>query len=297
MKPESLDLKKLRAFQLVAQQGSLRRAAMQLHITIPAVSLQIRRLEQDLGVSLFKRLPNRLMLTNAGEILLRETITLYEHVERAVAMLRPNEAPRGHLSIATSSDWVRYFSQRISSYIKRFPGVDVSLHVFRGPETIAMIGRGDLDIGIGYFPKRAPGIGAHKVAESTVTLACPPGHRLLREQPLLLSDVARHRLLLLPSGSATRHLIDRVLSKAGVHVKAVTEAGNCHTALEFAERGLGVALVHSLCCGQNKDARLSYVDLSQQFGKIDLSVIYRSANRRLAALQGLLDELGKRATA
>jgi DNA-binding transcriptional LysR family regulator len=294
MKPESLDLKKLRAFQLAAQQGTLRRAAMRLRLTVPAVSLQIRRLEQDLGVTLFERHPNRLVLTPAGETLLGETTALYEHVERTLSMLSTSEAPKGHLSVATSSDWVWYFSPRISSYLRHYPGVDLSLHVFRGPETLAMVGRGDLDVGIGHFPKLPAGIAAQKVAESTLTLACSPGHRVLREQPLRLSEIARHRLLLLPTGSSTRQLIDRAFAKASVKIKSICESGNCQTALDFAEQQVGVALVHSLCSGHKNERRLSYADLSNQFGKIDLSVIYRRTNRKLPSFQAFFEQLSRR---
>ena len=291
MKPEALDLNKLRTFQLAAQQGSLKRAATRIGLTIPAVSFQIRRLEQELGLALFQRLPNRLVLTTAGESLLRESAALYEHVEHTLGTLSAADAPKGHLSIAISSDLVWYFSPRISSYLKRYAGVDISLHIFKSSETLTMVGRGDLDVGIGYFPKLPAGVGAHTVAESTLTVACSPGHRLLREQPLRLSDIARYRLLLLPDGSSTRKLIDQAFAKAGIETKSIIEAGNCQTALEFAEREVGIALVHSLCSGHKKEARLSYVDLGHQFGKIDLSVIYRRPSRRLPALQGLLEEL------
>jgi DNA-binding transcriptional LysR family regulator len=291
MKPESLDLKKLKTFQLAARQGSLKRAAARLGLTIPAVSFQIRRLEQELGVTLFQRLPNRLVLTTAGESLLREAAVLYEHVERALGALSTAGAPRGHLSIATSSDLVWYFSPRISRYLKRYADVDISLHIYKSSDTLAMVSRGDLDVGIGYFPKLSSGVISHRISESTLAVACSPGHPLLRAQPLRLSDIARFRLLLLPADSSTRKLVDRGFSKSGIDPSSVMEAGNCQTALEFAEHGVGVAIVHSLCAGHRSDARLSYVDLGHQLGKIELSAIFRRGGRRLPAVQGLLDEL------
>ncbi len=88
-----LDLGKLRAFQLTAQHGSLRWTANRLRLTIPAISFQIRRLEEEIGVSLFERLPNRLVLTAAGETLAREAEGIFEHIDRVLGTLAPMICP------------------------------------------------------------------------------------------------------------------------------------------------------------------------------------------------------------
>jgi DNA-binding transcriptional LysR family regulator len=291
MDPSSLDLKKLRAFQLAATHGNLREAAKRLGLTIPAISFQVRRLEDELGIALFKRLPNRLVLTAAGEYLLKESDGIYERIEIALGGLTSAVAPKAKLTVATSSDLVWYFSPRISAYIRRHPGVEISLHIYRTSETLDLVGRGEIDLGIGYVPRLPRSLSRQRVTDSTLSLACSPGHPLLRRRPARLEDIARHRLLLLPHGSSTRALIDRGFHAAGIEMGEIIEAGNCRTALEFAERGVGVAIIHSLCAGHMDNARLSYVDLGHQFGKVDFSVIYRRRSKPPPVLQGLLDVL------
>jgi DNA-binding transcriptional LysR family regulator len=172
MDPSFLDLKKLRAFQLAALHGNLREAAKRLGLTIPAISFQVRRLEEELGVALFKRTPNRLHLTSAGEHLLKEADGIYERIENALGGLTSATAPKAKLSMATSSDLVWYFSPRISAYIRRHPGVEISLHIYRTSETLDLVSRGEIDFGIGYFPKSARNLIKERVTDSMLYLAC-----------------------------------------------------------------------------------------------------------------------------
>ena len=88
MRIEDLDFSKLRAFQLVASHGTLAAAATQLGLTIPAVSAKLKRLDQVLGVPLFRRLPNGLAITSAGERYLRDGTWLLQEAEQAVARVQ-----------------------------------------------------------------------------------------------------------------------------------------------------------------------------------------------------------------
>ncbi len=289
-----LDLGKLRAFQLTAQHGSLRWAANRLRLTIPAVSFQIRRLEEEIGVSLFERLPNRLMLTAAGETLAREADGIFEHIEKVMGVLTPKASPSGHLSISTSSDLAWYFSPKISNYLRRHPGIEVSLHIYKSSETLQLIGSSELDVGIGYFPKVPRGMAQESVAESTLTLACAPGHPFLRTRRPQLADIAQHQLLSLPRQSSTRKMIDRMFTERGIATRGVIEAGNCQTAMDFASHGVGIAIIHSLCAGHQRRNELNYIELGPRVGRIEFSVIYRKASRNIPILQPLIEELTSR---
>ena len=294
MDPKDLDLKKLRAFQFAARHGSLSWAANHLRLTIPAVSFQIRRLEEDLGITLFHRLPNRLVLTNAGERLMQDADAIFEQVEQVLGNLSEGSAPSGRLSISTTSDLAWYFSPKLSNYVRRYPNVEISLHIYKSSETLALVSRGELDIGIGYFPRIPRGLMKEPLTESTLSLACAPSHPFLRNRPPRLSDIARHRLLSLPLQSSTRKLIDRVFAERGIETRGVIEAGNCQTALEFATRGIGIAIVHSLCARNDHRLQLSYIDLDQQFGRVEFSMLYRKGTQENPVLLGLIEELTSR---
>src|SRR6476469_10091787 len=109
MRVEDLDFAKLRAFQLVATHGTLGAAATQLGLTIPAISAKLKRLDEVIGVPLFKRLPNGLALTPAGERFLRDLGPLIHDaelaIERAHAASRESSDETGSISVAIGNDY------------------------------------------------------------------------------------------------------------------------------------------------------------------------------------------------
>src|ERR1700689_584076 len=108
MLPDELDLKRLKAFRLVARHGSLRQAALRLNQTIPAISGKLRKLEEDLGVTLFERTPNKLVLTEVGQRFLNEADALVARAETAIASLREPAEPAGRLAVSIGSDLSGY---------------------------------------------------------------------------------------------------------------------------------------------------------------------------------------------
>src|SRR5436190_8093475 len=208
MDVNQLDLKKLRAFALVAKHGNLRLAAVRLNQTVPAISSKIRRLERDLGVELFERLPNKLILTPAGAGFLQEVEAVFERAEQALATLSSRTAPAGRLTVSTASDYSWYLAPRISRFLQRHPGVELDLQIHRGVDAIRALVRGELDVSVGVFPKLPKTLERELITETTLTLLCPAAHSLLRRGLPKLADVARHKLIVLPRHGETRKLID-----------------------------------------------------------------------------------------
>ncbi len=294
MNPESLDLRRLRAFQLVARHGSQSVAAARLNLTVPAVSLQLRRLERDLGVALFRRLPNRLVLTRDGEAFLGEVDGIFARVEKALGTLAPGAASGGRLALAIGNDFAWYFAQRIGGFVRRFPGVELSLQIGRAAEVVADLARGTLDVGLGVFTDLPKGLQRERVAETGIALACAEGHPLLAARAPGLADIARHRLLVSPRHTLTRRQIDRSFRAARVETRSYLEAGNCRTALAFAALGIGAALVHGLCAGHARERALATRDVSHLFGRVEIAAVYRRGAALSPALAGLLEELTAR---
>ena len=289
MDPDALDLKKLRAFRLVARHGNLRLAAARLNISVPAISFQIRRLEEDLGVKLFQRLPNKLILTRAGETFVSETEAIFDRIGKAVANLTAQSAPKGRVSLSIGNDLAWYFAPRIGAFIKRYPGIDLRMQIYKASEAIAALGKGDIDVGIGIFPAIPKALMYEAVAESSLSLACPPGHPLLRQKAPRLEDIARYNLLVLPHHTHTRKVIDRAFADANVETRSFIEAGNCQTAHAFVEQGIGIAVVHSLCTEHSSSKRLRHIDLSQTFPVVEVAAVYRKEAEASPVIRQLLD--------
>jgi DNA-binding transcriptional LysR family regulator len=289
--PEDVDLRKLKAFQLVARHGSLGVAAARLRVTVPAVSFQIKRLEEELGNALFQRTSGGLVLTDIGERFVAEVDGIFERVEKALSNLPSEAGPTRQLSIATSSDVVWFFMPRISNFITRHPNIRLHYRIYHSSEIVARMMRGGLDVGLGYFTNPPRSLQKEVVAETGLTLACPPGHPLLRRRPVRLADIARYRLIVLPHQSATRRMLDQAFVKAGTKPGDIMEAGNCQAAREFVERGIGAAIVHSICMDHQHSSRLRYVDISALFGRMEFSVVYRKAAAAHPQVQSFLEAI------
>jgi DNA-binding transcriptional LysR family regulator len=285
-----LDLRKLRAFQLVSKHGNLRLAAGRLNQTVPAVSAKIRRLERELGVALFERLPNKLIPTAAGQKFLGEVEAVIERAEQALASLSPAAVPAGRLTVSTASDYAWYIAPRISRFLKRHPGAELELQVHRGADALRALVRGELDVGIGVFPKVPKTLQREVVAETALSLVCPPGHPLLRRRPPRLAEIARHRLIVLPRHGATRQLVERVMAKHSVRPASIIEVANCQTAGTFVEMGVGVAIVHAMCIDHLHSNKIVSVNLARYFGKVAFTVVYRQGTRS-ALIGAMLNEL------
>ncbi|MGC2775870.1 MAG: LysR family transcriptional regulator [Bradyrhizobium sp.] len=290
MKPATLDLKKLRAFQLVAKNGSLRIAAARLDQTVPAVSAKLRRLEEDLGVELFERLPNKLVLTPAGEQFVEQADAVLERAEEAIAAVTSSAGPSGRLSVSLGSDHSWYFAPKISNFVKRYPGVKLRLDIYRAADALRALGRGELDACVGVFPKLPKTLAREIIAESTLSLVCTPGHPLLARPSPRPADISRYRLILLPKYAPSRKNVDLAIA-GNLNPDNVLEVANCHTASAFVEKGVGVAIVHSLCIEHFRPANLRWVELGNQFGQVAFSVVYRRGRVSSALIQGLLREL------
>jgi DNA-binding transcriptional LysR family regulator len=287
---DRLDLKKLRAFQLVSKHGNLRLAAGRLNQTVPAVSSKIRRLEQDLGVALFERLPNKLIPTEAGQKFLGEVEAVFERAEEALATLAPAAGPAGRLTVSTVSDYAWYIAPRISRFLKKYPNVELDLQIHRGADATRALVRGDLDVSFGVFERLPKTLERQVVAETALALVCAPGHPLLRRRPPRLADIARHKLIVLPRHGATRRLVDRVMAQHSVRPASIIEVANCQTASTFVEAGVGVAIVHSICLDHVRSSRVSSVSLAKYFGKVAFTVAYRRGARS-PLIHAMVEEL------
>jgi DNA-binding transcriptional LysR family regulator len=275
MNLESTDLRKLVAFYWVVRYGSLQAAADRLRLTAPAVSFKIRSLERDLNTELFNRLPNRLVLTKVGEVFAREVGEILEKVETALASVSSARAVRGRLSIAVGHDLARDFTPMVTSFAQRYPSIDLKLHISTIAETMARIEKNEIDVGIGILPHLRRPLRSALLAVSSLSLACPPGHPLARRQTVSLEELMRHKLLVLPQGTVTRALIDRVLARRGLAIANGIEVGNCQAAQTFVESGIGISIIHSFCRNSAAKGNVRYIELRDAFGTVDISAVYR----------------------
>ena len=289
----SLDLKKLRTFQLVARHQSLRHAASAMHLSVPAVSIQMRALEDELKVKLLDRVGNKMVMTPAGEILNRKIDTILLAVDDAVDAVSQKPSKPVPISLAIGTDLAKHFSDRIAQFIRQNPNVEFMLRIRRSQETLALVQDGTVDLGIGYFEKVPRDLAKRAFRKSGFALAYPTDHPLHQIRNPAPREVAQHRLIILQRESDMGKRLWQSLGKAGSEPMSVIESGNCHLSLEFAAKKIGVALVHSACLAQWTPRSLQTVDFSRCLGKVDIASIWRRSQPLSRHHLALLDLLSR----
>jgi DNA-binding transcriptional LysR family regulator len=246
-----MDLRHLRTFVTVAEQGTVSRAALRLRVAQPALSRQISALEATLGVTLFDRVRRRLVLTGPGEQLLadcRSILGAVESLGERARLLRREDA--GVLKVGATPQMIDgAFAAFLHRYAEHYPAVQIKLTEAVGPDLVARLERGDLHLGIGspqLIEAENHPFDSAPLPPIEFLAACHTSLPLGGAANLEISRLARHPLLLLDPSFVVRTTVDAACRLAGFRPTVATESRSPHTLLSLAEAGHGVAVVPSV---------------------------------------------------
>lgn len=284
----TFDLKTLQTFRLVARFGSLSRAARQLGLTTPAVSIQIRNLEADLGAKLFDHRPNRVSLTHQGRILLREANGILDSVVKARESVNSTQYRyEGNLPISISADLSRLLLKRVSDFAREHPNLGLTILARRTRESIALLLGGEIELAIGFFPKVPRDVSRHTIMNTSVSLVVPRNHPMTQCKKIKLADIFEHRIV-------TRLLtLDEALTpkSSTMRLPNLIAVDTCQSVLDFVELGQGIGLVHDVCATVDPRKRLVEIDVTELFSTTSISLLTRSNSSLSPAGQALVRHL------
>lgn len=245
-----MDLRRVRTFVTIAEQGSVSKAAVRLHITQPALSRQIQDFQRELGLKLFDRVGRGIVLTSEGDQLLTECRALLTHAEtvseRARMLLRGDT---GTLKVAASPVQIEaVLSGFLHKYAEYYPNVDVRVIEAVGPDILAMLECGDIHLGILLHAVQVDDrpFGRSEVPPVELLAVCRPSFRLKFGKTIDVRVLASYPLLLLDSGFVVRKTFDAVCRLAKLKPKVVMESRAPSNLLALAEAGHGVAVIPSV---------------------------------------------------
>lgn len=243
-----MEFRQLNIFRILAHELNFTKAAKRAHCVQSNVSVQIRLMEQELGVPLFERLGQQVRLTANGSLLLPYAERMLHLLEEANSVTKGGDQPSGTLVIGSPESVLTYRLPPVLKLFRaRYPQVDL---VFRGvgsAELMAHLERGDLDLGLI--------IDDHlKDARLHVEVLCPESmvlvaqidHPLTRRAQVSARDLAGQTFLLTDVGCAYRTKLERALSDAGVQVETIMEFSSVETIKQCAALGMGVACLPAL---------------------------------------------------
>jgi DNA-binding transcriptional LysR family regulator len=244
-----MELRQLRMFVAVAEEGGFSRAADRLHLVQSAVSAGIRGLERELGTPLFHRDTRHVELSDAGRALLPEARNVLSAVTLASdSVAQVGSGLRGSVALGTmQAQGMRRVStaRLIATFQRDHTGVRISArHVGGSTEMARQIAEGGLDLGILSLIEQAPaGLELTPLASEPILLACAPGHRLAGSQTVSLIELAAERFVEMPEGWGVRIATDRAFAAAGIRRTVSFELNDSASVIEFVREGLGVALL------------------------------------------------------
>lgn len=244
MSANSVNLKLLQTFLLAAEHGSFRRAAEESNRSPSAVSMQIRDLEAQVGLSLFIRTPQRVTLTPEGRILFDQVSRAMGEVQAGLHRLAEVAAKkRGHIKIACAPTIASTRLARILSTFKmRYPRSVVEVRETPPAAALTLLQDQEIELYIGPEVANLGDFQFEPVLEDHLA-ACIPAEYDDNRNRLTLADVARFPLILLDRNTASRSLIDRMSAANALDLNIQYEVQNAFTAIALAASGLGVALV------------------------------------------------------
>jgi len=241
----NVSFRQLRVFAQVAQHGSMARAAEALHLTPPAVSMQIKELEAQVGLPLFDRAGRNVSLSTAGEYFLVHTRRMLAALKDADdAMARLKRLEHGLLTIGLVSTAKYFVPQLLARFHEEHPGVDVRLRVVGNrSELVELMQSGEVDVLVmGRAPKeihtRSESFAAHPLV-----FVAPPGHPLLRGGAHAVSELAPYPIIAREHGSGTRTAMEKFFAEHRFDKRIAMEMSSNETIKQAVMAGLGLSFL------------------------------------------------------
>jgi DNA-binding transcriptional LysR family regulator len=242
-----LNLRQLQSFVTVARLGSFTRAAHLLHVSQPALTKQVRQLEQTLSVRLFDRNTRTVELTRIGKELAPAVDQLLREIDAIVVKTRGlAEKRRGVIRVAAlPSICSAILPRAVARFREIYPGISVALKDTLAQHLVKMVKDEDVDFGIGSLNGADPEVKFTPLLTDRIVVVFPPELGLERKKAIELRDLFGVPLILMDKESSVRRLVDRAFEQAGELAAPAFEAVYMSTAAGMVRAGLGVALLPS----------------------------------------------------
>ncbi len=280
----------LRAFHNVAVHGGFSRAAAALFLTQPAISDQVKKLEQEYDILLFNRDQKQVTLTKQGQRLLKITNRLFE-TERQAADLLSEARTLGVGKLKIIADSIMHIVDILSLFRKRYPGIKIEVQAGNSREIVEKLRTYQADIGVlGEMPASGK-FKAIKLSSTRLVAYVCREHELSACQGMTLEEIVKYPLILREKGSKTRQIFEDMAGRRGLDVHPVIVANGRGAVGEIIAGGAGVGIISAAEFGGN--SRLVSFEILNCTIEMDEALIClkeRKANKLINAFMALAKE-------
>jgi DNA-binding transcriptional LysR family regulator len=256
-------LPQLRVFEAVARHGSFTRAAEELYLAQPTVSVQIRKLTETVGLPLLEQVGRRVHTTGAGRELYaacREIFRTLDTVENALSDIRGLKA--GSLNVATSTSGKYLVPRLLAEFVKLHPGIDIALHVNHRKAVLDRLAQNEDDLYVFSNPPEDDDVVVQRILSNPLVAFAREDHPLARERRIPLARLAREPLLVREPGSGTRMITEHLFARNGLEPLVGMELGSNEAIRETMLTGFGVSILYRYSLGLGPDfGRLAVLDV------------------------------------
>lgn len=239
-----MTLRQLTLFQAVAQHLSFTRAAAELCLTQPAVSIQIKQLEGHIGMPLFEQIGKRIFLTDAGRELYAACDDIFARIDNLEISLNELQGTiKGQLKLSVVTTATYFTPHLFKAFLHHYPDVHLSLKVINRTHILERLANNEDDLVImGQVPEHLH-VTAHQFLENPLLVLAPPQHPLVGKSNISLTRLARETILSREVGSGTRLAIERCFAAQDLELQSNMELGNSEAIKQGVMAGLGISVL------------------------------------------------------
>lgn len=288
-----MNISQLETLLTISKTLSFRKAGEMLNLTQPAVSAQIKSLEDEFKVTLVDR-NHPVTLTDRGVVFL-------EHAERILAIVEEmkqklndlDQVPQGHISLGTTTSIAIQILPRVLSYFQnQFPLIKTSILSMSSSQVLANVENGTVDIGIGYLTERSSQVETSVLYYDTFELVVSPSHPLAKAEVATVDMLRDMPLILLSPDTQGRRFVDRIFQEHQVHPNIAMELSSSEEVKRMAELNLGAAIVSKLAiAGEVRRGTLKMIPVRELEVSHPVGVMTKSGRYKNSAMQQFLNDL------
>ena len=237
-------LRQLKVFETVARHLSFSRAAEELHLTQPAVSIQVGQLADHAGLPLFEQLGRKIYLTPAGREMLRYSrsiIQQFKEAEEALAGLKGIRGGKLNIAVISAGDY--FFPRLLAEFCSRHQDVSVELGVNNREEVVRLLAENTIDLAIIMRPPQDMDIVAETFAPLPQVIIAAPEHRLAKRRRITMTALENEAFIVRERGSDTRISMDEVFAERGFRPRIAMEIKSFETIKQAVIAGMGISFM------------------------------------------------------
>lgn len=288
-----MNISQLETLLTISKTMSFRKAGELLNLTQPAVSAQIKSLEDEFKTVLIDR-NQPVTLTDRGQVFLEHAARILEIVEELKMKLSDlNQTPQGHIVLGTTSSIAIQILPRVLSYFQnQFPMIKTTIHSMPSSQVTACVENGSVDIGITYLSERNPNVLTSVLYYDTFELVVAPDHPLAGLKHTTVDTLKDIPFIMLSTDTLIRRFVDRMFSKYGIEPNIVMELSSSEEVKRMVEINLGAAIVSKLSIAEElRRGSLRMIKVNELETSHPVGVIYRAGRYLNSAMQQFLSDL------